>query len=62
MPTTLPQGKSSTRLDRWGVALRFALVVSVLLLAALVQVTEQIYFSAPHFAPSHMAMMLQAQR
>ena len=62
MPTTLPQGKSCTRLERWSVALKFTMVVSVLLLAALVQVTEQIYYSAPHFAPSHMAIILQAQR
>jgi hypothetical protein len=62
MPTTLPQRKPSTRLERCGGALKCALVVSVLLLAALVQVTEQIYFSTPHHAAGHMAMILHDHR
>jgi hypothetical protein len=62
MPTTLPQERSDRRRAGWGVALKFAMVVSVLLLGALVQITEQVHFAAPHHAMTLLAATLEAQR
>jgi hypothetical protein len=47
MPTLLPRGKQRRRRERARFALKAAMVVTVLLLAALVQVMEQIHFAAP---------------
>ncbi len=62
MPTLLPPRKPDPHSARWDVALKFALVLSVLLLAALLQISQAIYLAAPSHAPSTMALMLEAQR
>jgi hypothetical protein len=56
MPTVLPPDKPH-RPGRAGFALKAAMLVSVLLLGALVQVTAQIYFAAPASALHYAAML-----
>ena len=59
MPTTLPQHGADRRPRPWGVALRFAMVISVLLLGALGQITEQVHLGAPHYALTTLAATTQ---
>jgi hypothetical protein len=60
MPTTLSPGKPGPR--RASFALKGAMLVSVLLLGALVQITEQINFSVPQRGLTVMAATLDVPR